>query len=214
MREYKSNIPFPKNIRVILWDFDGVIMDSMPVRDKGFEIVLSNHSREEIDLLLNFHRENGGLSRYVKFRYFFEEIKKERVSEDEVNTYAQKFSVVMLENLIDQQLLISEAVSFIRMNYEKFNMHIVSGSDQKELRHICKELDIYQFFHSINGSPTPKKKLVQNLLQENNYKPEETILIGDSINDYEAAIENNIGFWGYNNPSLKQVAANYIQQFE
>ena len=26
--------------KTILWDFDGVIMDSMPVRDKGFEIVL------------------------------------------------------------------------------------------------------------------------------------------------------------------------------
>ena len=62
-------------IRVIFWDFDGVILNSNKVRDKGFETVLSGFPKEEVDKLLKFHRQNGGLSRYVKFRYFFEEIK-------------------------------------------------------------------------------------------------------------------------------------------
>ncbi len=201
------------NIGTIFWDFDGVIMDSMPVRDRGFEIVLSDHPKEEIEQLLKYHQKNGGLSRYVKFRYFFEEIKKRTVTEEEINFFSKKFSQVMLDNLLDPKLLIYESLFFIRSNYERFNMHIVSGSDQTELQHICKELNIHQYFDSISGSPTPKKLLVKNLLLENNYSPTETILIGDSINDYEAAVENHVEFWGFNNPSLKQVTRNYIQKF-
>ena len=32
-----------KGIETIFWDFDGVIMDSMKVRDEGFEIVLKDY---------------------------------------------------------------------------------------------------------------------------------------------------------------------------
>lgn len=200
-------------VKNILWDFDGVIMDSMVIRDKGFEIVLREHSAKEVEQLMLFHRQNGGLSRYVKFRYFFEKIKKQEISEEEVKQYAQKFSEVMLENLIDHTLLISDTLSFIESNHKKFNMHVVSGSDQNELRHICKELEIEKYFYSIHGSPTPKKKLVNELLQENNYNQENTVLIGDSINDYEAAVENGISFYGYNNIKLKETSNNYIEKF-
>ncbi len=79
------------NYKTILWDFDGVIMDSMPVRDKGFEIVLKNYPQEQVALLMEYHRNNGGLSRYNKFRYFFEEILKETITESEIKVFAEEF---------------------------------------------------------------------------------------------------------------------------
>ena len=203
----------PAHIKNILWDFDGVLMDSMDVRDKGFEIVLADHSKEEVAELMNFHRKNGGLSRYVKFRHFFEEIKKREITEEEVKVYAQKFSEIMLENLIDETLLIQDTIQFIKNNHEDYKMHIVSGSDQKELRHICSELKLDVYFNSIHGSPTPKKQLVKDLLREHNYQKDETILIGDSINDYEAAEENGISFYGFNNIELKKLNNNYVEKF-
>lgn len=81
-----------KNKKNIFWDFDGVLMDSMPVRNKGFELVLKDYPEEQVQELMAFHLKNGGLSRYVKFRYFFEEIRKETISEDEVSIWASKFS--------------------------------------------------------------------------------------------------------------------------
>ena len=61
-------------IKTILWDFDGVILDSMKVRDWGFEEIFKKYNRKLVDQLLYYHRINGGLSRYVKIRYFFEEL--------------------------------------------------------------------------------------------------------------------------------------------
>ena len=57
-------------IKNILWDFDGVILDSMEVRDWGFKEIFSSFDKSKVDLLLDYHRKNGGLSRYVKIRFF------------------------------------------------------------------------------------------------------------------------------------------------
>lgn len=201
-----------KSKKNILWDFDGVIMDSMAVRDRGFEVVLEEFPEKQVEKLMEFHRQNGGLSRYVKFRYFFEDVRKETATIELIDWYAGLFSKVMLESLIAPKLLIEDSLNFIKREYKNYCMHIVSGSDQKELRHICRELEIDQFFHSIHGSPIPKKQLVKNLIKENEYKPSETILIGDSINDYEAAEVNNLEFYGYNNPKLENFGKEYIEK--
>ncbi len=200
-----------KNINTIFWDFDGVIMDSNSVRDTGFERVLSEFPKAQVEDLLEFHRKNGGLSRYVKFRYFFEEVRKESVTENQIQVWAAKFSEIMLSSLMNPALLITDSILFIKNNYQKYKMHIVSGSDGNELRKICEEIGIYQYFITIEGSPTPKNLLVKNILETYEYKPENCVLIGDSINDKEAAMSNNVFFRGYNNPTLKD--DNYIHSF-
>jgi phosphoglycolate phosphatase-like HAD superfamily hydrolase len=189
-------------IKVIFWDFDGVILNSNEVRDKGFETVLRDFPKDEVDQLLSFHRKNGGLSRYVKFRYFFEEIKGEEISEEEINDWAAKFSVIMLNSLKNKSLLIWETNNFIQKNYRNYQTHIVSGSDQTELRELCKSLEIDHFFKSIHGSPTPKNDLVKMLIDKHNYNPTNGILIGDSINDFEAAKVNNLHFQAFGNQEL------------
>ena len=196
----------------ILWDFDGVLMNSMPVRNQGFEMVLSSYPKDQVDTLMRFHLENGGLSRYVKFRYFFEEIRKESVSDDKINYLSEQFSEIMRMNLLNRDLLIKDSIGFIKNSKDKFNMHIVSGSDERELQFLCDQLGILNLFISIHGSPTPKTKIVDSIILNNKYQKDRTLLIGDSVNDYDAAIVNGIQFSGYNNPSLS--CYNYIDSFE
>ena len=105
----------------------------------------------------------------------------------------------------------TEVVDFLQRNHDKYRLHIVSGADEKELRYLCKVLGVDQYFLSIHGSPTHKNDLVKQLLAEHNYDRSETILIGDSINDLEAAEVNAIGFYAYNNPELKKLTSNYLE---
>jgi HAD superfamily hydrolase (TIGR01549 family) len=191
-------------IKVIFWDFDGVLMDSNAVRDLGFERVLAEFPKDQVVRLLAFHQANGGLSRYVKFRYFFEEIRKEPITDDEILIWAERFSLIMKELLVNPELLIEETLNFVKENQGKYIMHITSGSDQNELRFLCQSMAIDHLFTSIHGSTTPKKDLVKNVLNEFNYKQSECLLIGDSINDYEAAKENGISFMAYNNSDLEK----------
>lgn len=192
------------NIKVILWDFDGVIMNSNEVRDFGFQEVLKDYPSEQVEKLMKYHNENGGLSRYVKFNYFFNEIRGDKINQDEINKWAGKFSEIMLKNLKNEALLIQETIQFIKNNHKDYTMHIVSGSDQQELREICSAIGITPYFKSIHGSPIHKNILVQELLEKYDYNPFECILIGDSINDYQASVVNNIYFLSYNNSSLDE----------
>ena len=198
-------------INIIFWDFDGVLMDSNSIRDLGFKRVLSEFPENQVRQLVAFHQANGGLSRYVKFRYFFEEIRGESITDEEVLVWAERFSVIMKELLVDPNLLIRETIKFVKDNHGKYIMHITSGSDQDELRFLCKQLGIDGLFSSIHGSPKPKSEWVKELIKVNNYEKNECVLVGDSINDWEAAIENGIGFWGYNNREVKKL--NTIDKF-
>ena len=189
-------------IKTILWDFDGVILDSMKIRDLGFVVIFKNYPKNLVDKLLDYHNENGGLSRYIKIKYFYNELLGKEITQERIQEYADAFSKVMLEKLGDKNLLINNSVDFILKNYKNYNFHIVSGSDGKELNILCKRLDIAQYFLTIQGSPTHKNKLVQDLMSQNSYDTKETCLIGDSINDYNAADNSDIYFLAFNNDSL------------
>ena len=82
-------------LQTILWDFDGVLMNSNEVRDHGFVEVLKDYPDEQVEKLMIFHQNNGGLSRYVKFKYFFEEIRAESGTEREIEDWAQQVSRIM-----------------------------------------------------------------------------------------------------------------------
>lgn len=200
-------------IKNILWDFDGVILDSMKVRDWGFIEIFKKFNKDEVDKLIEYHRENGGLSRYVKIRYFYENILERPIKKEEVLDYAENFSLLMKTKLTDKSNLIQDSVRFIQGKFNDYNFHIVSGSDQEELRFLCHELDLSKFFLSIHGSPTAKKTLVKDLISNFNYDKNKTILIGDSINDYDAAVKNDIDFYGYNEITLDNLSKFYIHDF-
>ena len=186
----------------------------MPVRNAGFELVLHEYSDSMKKRLLEYHLENGGLSRYAKFRYFQEKILNTDYNERQVNKWAQHFKEIMLEKLIDHSLLIKDTVTFLEKNADKYNFHIASGSDQTELREIVARLNLSPFFKSVYGSPTAKKELVSKIIHENSYRPDGCCLIGDSRNDYDAARFNSIAFYGYNNDSLRSIGEGYIESFD
>lgn len=197
--------------KVLLWDFDGVIMDSNLIREQGFIEVLKSYPSEEVQKLIRFHRENGGLSRYVKFKFFFENILQSSLSQEELTRLTDEFSLIMKRNLTSDKLIIHDSLDFIKMYSKKIEMHIVSGSDQNELRGLCEYFNIANHFKSINGSPTHKDLLVEEIIQLGKLNRDDVCLIGDSVNDLNAASVNGINFAGYNNMQLFD--DNYITSF-
>ena len=199
-------------IKNIFWDFDGVIIDSMPIREFGFRRIFKDFNKEKVELLIDFHIENGGLSRFFKIRYFFTEILNQKITEKDVLIYANRFSNFMRVELTQKDLLIKNSLDYIIANRFK-NFHIVSGSEEKELKFLCEELEISSYFISIHGSPKRKEKIVEEIIEQNKYNVDQTILIGDSVNDFNAAKENKIKFYGFNNLNLEEVSDTYIYDF-
>ena len=200
-------------LKNILFDFDGVLIDSMPIRNDGFKTIFEDFNIHHVQELSEYHNKNGGLSRYHKIQYFFNNILKREISKEKVDEYASSFSKIMKKKLTNKDLLIDVSIDFVKKNFNTYNFHIVSGSDQEELIFLCKELSISKYFKSIHGSPTTKSTLIKNLITKNNYQNSSTALIGDSINDYDAAKLNNISFYGFNNELLRPISNLYIENF-
>ena len=198
-------------IKNIIFDFDGVILDSVPVKTEAFRKLFEKYPREKVDELIKYHIENGGKSRYLKIEHFFKNILCQNINEKEILNFANKYSELTKEELSKKEYLIEDSVNFIKKNYKKYNLHIASGADKKDLKYICNNLSLSQYFLSINGSPREKQMIVKDIIDKYQYLREETILIGDSINDYEASQCNNIEFYGYNNYFLKKYK--YITKF-
>jgi len=130
--------------KVIIFDFDGVILDSMKVRDKGFYEIFKGHPIELVEDFIKYHRINGGLSRFHKIRYFYETLLEKKITDGEVQEFANKFSDIMLTELAKESLLISDSVNFIKNNHEKYFFYIASGSEERELNSICEKLELAQ----------------------------------------------------------------------
>jgi len=200
-------------IKNIIFDFDGVILDSVPVKTEAFKKLFASFDNSSVDKLIAYHLQNGGKSRYLKIEYFFKEVLNKHISENEILEYADKYSSLTKEELSKSKYLIKDTVSFIQKNFQNYNLHVASGADEKDLKYICESLDLNRYFLSVHGSPIPKDDLIKDILVNNKYLTEETILIGDSINDFTAAEKNHIVFYGYNNTLLKE-DHNYIDHFD
>ena len=200
-------------IKNIFWDFDGVILDSMKIKADGFVELFKEYDKDKVSLLEKYHYQNGGVSRFEKIRYFYNEIIHKEISEEEIGSLAKEFAKIIEKKIYQKNNLIQDSVDFIKQHYQKFNYHIVSGAEHKELNELCEYFNLSKYFKTINGSPTSKEILVMNILEKYDYKKDETILIGDAMTDYNAAINNDIKFYGYNNLELKQYGY-YIDSFK
>lgn len=201
-------------IKNIIFDFDGVILDSVPVKTEGYRQLFKDYPNDLIEKIVAYHELNGGISRYKKVKYFFNELLNEEISEEKIQEFAIKYSKLTTLELSKEKYLIKDTLDYIQSNFSKYKMHVASGADHRDLIYICNKLNLNKYFLSVEGSPKIKSEIVQDILKTNNYKAEETILIGDSINDYDAAKSNSIKFYGYNNSKLKNLENSiYLEYF-
>lgn len=204
-----ARLPFSAYI----FDFDGVILDALSVRTKAFSYIFRDHPKKALDEFNKYHLANGGISRFVKIRYFYEQILKQELDKETEKKLIAEFAQFVRNKLYNQDLLIADTVMFIEHLPPNLSLFIASGSEQSELISLCEYLGINTFFTKIVGSPTPKAQNIAALLQEFFLNASDTVFIGDSRSDYEAAQANNIAFYGYNNTDLMGIGDGYIEQF-
>ena len=118
----------------IIFDFDGVIAESVEVKIEAFRRLFASYP-EHLPKILEYHRINGGISRFVKFRYIYEHFLKKPLTEEESNRLGELFSRYALEEVI-RAPLVAGVESFLQEYHTQLMLFIVSGTPEDEMRMI------------------------------------------------------------------------------
>lgn len=181
--------------RHILFDFDGVLAQTNEIRFWGFVELFGDISTQEKAQFMTFVRANGGLSRYGKIRHLYERILCRPISDDDVNVLAAEYSQLVAQKIIEAEP-VAGSLEFLEEFRDRFDLAIVSGSDQDELRAVCRARGIDHYFQAILGSPKEKRENIVGLLSSHQWEAETCVYVGDSSNDCDAAAEAGVDFIG------------------
>lgn len=181
--------------RHIIFDFDGVLVESNKIRFEGFQLLFRDYPEYQVEKLVQFAVSNGGLSRYEKIRYFFEKIRNETISEDEIMNYAKRYSELVKQKIIEADP-VNGSLEFLSLYHNSSDFAIVSASDQEELIEVCYARGISHYFTEILGSPASKEVNCSILFSKKGWRKNLSLFVGDSINDLNVARFCGIDFIG------------------
>lgn len=181
--------------RYVIFDFDGVLAETNEIRFQGFTELFRDLPDDVMTRFMDFVRANGGLSRYAKIRHLYENILLRPTSGNEVDELARRYSEIVMKKVIEARP-VEGSLEFLAEHGGEFELAVVSGSDQEELRQVCEARGIDRYFRAILGSPKEKGENLAELLAGRGWEKRASVYVGDSRNDYDAAVEAGIDFIG------------------
>ena len=182
------------NIKAIIFDFDGVILDSVDAKTQAFTELYGHYGEAVVQKVVKHHESNGGISRFEKISHYHSNYLGKELSEVEVDNIADQFSQLVLDKVLSSPY-VPGAEAFIKKN-TKYDLFISTGTPQGEIEYILQELNIREYFKNVYGSPTSKDLHIKKILADTSLLPNEFIFVGDSMIDYYAARTNSVTFVG------------------
>lgn len=179
----------------IIFDFDGVICDSVNVKTEAFKLMYSQYGKEVVEKVEEYHNEHGGISRYEKFRYFHKEFLGIELNDDDIFRMAEVFSSIVLQKVIDSNY-IPGVIKFIKSRYKNTDLFICTGTPESEILEILERKKIKQYFKGIYGSPKSKVEIINLIINNFKITSRQLEFYGDAMTDYKAANITKVKFIG------------------
>ncbi len=202
--------------KIVFWDFDGVIKDSVEVKTNAFRELFRSFGEEVMDKVSMHHVNNGGMSRFEKIPIYLSYAGIE-LKENIIKEFCNQFAI-LVEDAVVNSNWVPGVLPFIN-NCKKENQHfvLVTATPQDEIERILTRLNIITLFSNIFGAPMTKTDAINTCLKLYNASPDESILIGDSIADFEASQKTGTDFLLRRTPenliSMKHFTGNFINNF-
>ena len=181
-----------KTRKVIFWDFDGVIKDSVAVKSLGYEKLFLPFGEEVVKLVNQHHEAHGGVSRYNKIPLYLDWA-GECANPIKIQEFYHRFS-----NLVQQAVIDSPWVpgvhKYLKSNHARQVFILMTATPQEEIEQILHTLELTCCFREVHGAPKTKSNVVDDVLKRLHYFPDQVLVIGDSETDFDAAKQNNVAF--------------------
>lgn len=179
--------------KAVIFDFDGVVLDSARLKTEAFALCYGGEPSEAIDAIIAYQEQHGGISRRVKFEYFEREIFGRQSSPATIDALCRTFSEIIRVKMLTVDPVPGALETLADLSRDR-PLHLVSGMPEEELLAVLAERDLAGFFTSIAGAPKTKREEFRRILTDEGMQPNDVLAVGDSMTEYEAAVELGIPF--------------------
>ncbi len=166
--------------KIIIFDFDGVIVDSIGI---SFGI------NKEFDVDLEYSRWQSWFEGNV-----FQKIDSYLIEEKMQVKFFEKYSIGLNELLPVDGI---EEV-FKKINSMEYKLIVVSSGSEKPIVNFLEKYNLKQYFIEIMAKETSRSKVekFKMIIKKYKIKPNETLIVTDTIGDVKEAKEMKIGAIG------------------
>lgn len=178
----------------ILFDFDGVILESTAIKTDAFRALFADHPRH-LDQILALHLRHGGISRQIKFDMIYREILHMPVPPERKAELGARFNA-LVEEKVRTCPMVGGAQAVLDRFAGRVAMAVVSGTPDEELNAIVGARGLDRYFVAAHGSPPGKAESISRLMAEQRWNPGRVVMVGDAMTDFDAARATGVGFIG------------------
>tara|TARA_B100001057_G_C22862155_1_gene954972 strand:- start:1371 stop:2042 length:672 start_codon:yes stop_codon:yes gene_type:complete len=184
------------NKKLVVFDFDGVIVDSVNIKTEAFAEIYKPFGQRIVDQVITHHINNGGMSRFKKFKHYHNQFLNKSIDDDEIENMSREFSNIVVTRVISSKWIIGVTEFLEKLYYKNINCVIISATPEEELHQIVKERKIEKYFSLIFGSPVSKLDNLKKALTESHVSNNDAIFFGDAMADWEASDKMDVQFVG------------------
>lgn len=184
-------------LRVIAFDFDGVIVDSNRIKREAYYRIFSSfkYGKEMVEDVLNKFEPN---TRTFIISATLERLtKKGVINIKNISEYRGKL-VKEYGKICEKEVLkcneIKDAVKSIRELSTKYNLYVNSLTPTRPLIRIIKKRGLSKYFRGIFGANKSKDENLKIIIREERIHPSQLLFVGDNVQDSRIAKKNKVNF--------------------
>ncbi len=176
------------DVKAIIFDMDGVIVDSEPLYDQLLRYWLREH---EVDVPLDFYREVRGGTWKVVFEY----IQKNLLKDIDPLETANDMSDRIVDYIIQKGVPLYEGSRFaIEQLSKKYTLAVASSSHRNVVERVLEHHRLQEYFSHVTTfndvvHPKPHPQPYAMTMAALGVQPEESVVIEDSLNGTKAGFD-------------------------
>jgi phosphoglycolate phosphatase-like HAD superfamily hydrolase len=180
---------------MVIFDFDGVLVESVDVKTRAFAKMFEAEGPDIVEKVVDYHINNGGISRYEKFRYFYDHFLRRPMSEDRLDELGRQFSDLVVSEVVAAPW-VKGAKEFLDRYHSSLEMYVATGTPHEEIIEVVRRRRMGHYFNEVIGTPPAKEEIICRIVESVNFAADEIVMVGDAPQDLAGALAAGISFVG------------------
>jgi len=207
----KQEIVDLKSNKVIVFDFDGTLIDSNQLKhDAFFKLFPSDdlHKKIVTEVLSEILEE----SRYVILKEIVRRLNSLIVNEDELDNRVRELATEYNDLVVDGTKRCREkpgAKEVLESLSKRYKLYLNSTTPETSLKDIVKHRKWGKYFCDIFGYPNDKKVVLLNIIKKESINPDELLVVGDGMSDMDSSKRTGCKFFPINRSNSLQKLVYY-----